>query len=508
MIAGRGSPLAQKAAVATIPPLVRGWNRRDPLANMKPGDTVVLDNLIPRSSGVETRPGRTIQVSGASFESLMEFAPPNSANRKLFGATANAIYDVTTAGALGAPVVSGLTSGRWQHTMFSTPGGNFLVACNGADAMRYSDGTTWVAPGVTGVSASALVNVTAHKQRLWFVENNSLRAWYLPTASIAGSLTSFDVGAFCRLGGQLLAMATVTRDGGDGMDDLLAFITSRGEVLLYAGTDPASAATWGLVGIFRIAEPIGRRCVLKIGADVAVITSQGLIMLSSILALGRSEALAATLTNRIDGAFEQSYAAVGANFGWQIAEYPKQGLVLVNVPVLEGSEQYVMNATTGSWCRFTGWSDVTCMSLLGDSLYLGGTNGVYLVSDAYTDDGAAITMRAQTAFDRLGGANRKRFLMVRPVMYGPPGQNPGTQVVVDYNTQAISLSTPTFVQVGAEWDLYPWDELPWDGTRQPIVDWLSSAGIGTAVSVAVGLAFSDKIELNQIDVMFERGGLL
>ena len=47
----------------------------------------------------------------------------------------------------GAPAivkVSGLTNDKWQHTSMSTPGGHFLVACNGADLPLIYDGTNWM----------------------------------------------------------------------------------------------------------------------------------------------------------------------------------------------------------------------------------------------------------------------------------------------------------------------------------------------------------------------------
>jgi hypothetical protein len=201
----------------------------------------------------------------------MEWNGP-AGTRKLFGATSSAIYDATTAGAVGAAAVSSLTSGQWSHTMFATAGGNFLVACNGADDVRNYDGSSWTTPSITGVTSANLIQVAVHMSRLWFVEKNTLKVWYLSTNAISGSATSIDFGSLSRLGGHLVGMTSWSRDGGAGIDDIAVFVTSRGEVHVYEGADPSSTTTWSRVGTFKIAEPIGRRCFIKAG-DTATATA-------------------------------------------------------------------------------------------------------------------------------------------------------------------------------------------------------------------------------------------
>jgi hypothetical protein len=77
----------------------------------------------------------------------MEWAGPSS--RKMFAAKSTDIYDVTTPGAVGAAVVSSLSSAYWQTVNFTTAGGSFLVLCNGADSVRNYDGTTWTTPSIS-----------------------------------------------------------------------------------------------------------------------------------------------------------------------------------------------------------------------------------------------------------------------------------------------------------------------------------------------------------------------
>lgn len=333
-----GAPLPQTARVATIPASIGGWNARDALAAMKPEDAIVLDNLIPITGGVQLRRGRQVHATGlgGAVLSLMEYAPPSGSNR-LFAATATAIHDATAKGAVGAALLSGLTGGAWQHVMFPSLGGPCLVACNGADAARRFDGTAWTPLAVTGVPAAELAHVGVMVNRLWFVRRGTLSAWYLPTGSIAGAAQEFPLGPMCRLGGELLVCGSWTQDGGSGLDDLTVFVTSKGECILYRGSDPTDPDDWFQVGVFRIPEPIGRRCLVKLGPDLGVLTSQGLVTLAGVLSTAEGRQGRSAVTDKISGAFTRAYRNAGTAGGWDVTEYPRGKLLVVNVPVVDGS---------------------------------------------------------------------------------------------------------------------------------------------------------------------------
>jgi hypothetical protein len=163
----------------------------------------------------------------------------------------------------------------------------------------------------TGFAAGNIVGITAYQNRLWFVENHSLSVWYLDVLSIAGTATKFDIGPICKLGGYIVAMGSWSRDGGAGPDDLAVFLTNKGEVLIYSITDPTSASTISLLGVFKIPEPVGRRCIIKVGSDLAVITSQGLIPLSSVLGTSEAGQTNSAITDKITSAFRTAYERCG-----------------------------------------------------------------------------------------------------------------------------------------------------------------------------------------------------
>jgi hypothetical protein len=521
--------------VLRIPAPVGGWNSRDAFEAMKPDEAIRLINWLPGTLGVKTREGYTVHASGMSgnVEAVMEYSPPDAGALKLFAATNTAIFDVTAGGVVGAPAVSSLTDGYWQHTMFSTSAGSFLFIVNGVDDARHYNGSSWVAPTITGVSSADFTNVAAHKFRLWFCEDDTLTAWYLPTSSIAGAATAFPLGGLCRLGGYLMATTTWTRDGGDGVDDLWVAITSRGEVLIYSGTDPSDASTWALIGVFRIPPPIGRKCFIKLGADVGVLTAQGLVSLEGILTTAQSGASSVALTNKINGAFEQAYESASQTPGWQVIEHPTDDFVLVNVPVPDGTRQFVMSSETGAWAE---WRDIDARSwsLFGDNLYFGGTNGVvYRYGGDFNDNGNPIYCEMQTSFSFLKKYGKKRFLMVRPLMQSPQGFVPQFLIRTDYDT------TQNTVSIGLEWDLATWDVDPWDlftssnelnvvaissgGSawdeatwdvaswqipNVPTTLWQSTTGVGSTASIAFAIRTDAEISLQAFDLLYEEGGML
>lgn len=507
----RGGYAKTKSSVVTLLAPIGGWNRRDPLPSMPATDAIVLDNLIPGVGDVTLRNGHISQATGLGtyVESMMEYAPATASN-KMFAATPTDIYNVTNVAPVGAAEVSGLTNGRWQHTMFATSAGHYLVLANGADSVQCYDGSSWTVPAITGASSANFINVARHAQRLWFVEKDTLDAWYLGTQAISGAATKFPLGSYAKLGGYLVAIGSWTRDGGSGLDDYWIAITSKGEVIIYQGTDPSSTTTWGHVGVFRIPPPIGRRCIINAGSDLGILTATGLMPLSQVLASTLSTQTIVAITDKISGAFTEYYRRAGTSFGWQVIEFPKKQLLIVNVPYSERSSQYqfVMNIRTGSWCRFTGF-DAGCWSLMGDELYFGDNTGtVWKYSTDYIDNGSTISCVMQQAFSDLGTPHIKRVVQARPMVRAPTGYTPTVEIRTDYDTTVPTSSASVAATDTAQWNSAVWNVDLWQPVSGPRTSWQSVTGIGSTVSPAMRITLNQEFVLNRIDVMFEIGGYL
>jgi hypothetical protein len=272
-------------------------------------DALVLDNYFPTTEDAVSSRGQHDQWSTGmtgAVETVIDYS--KGATNEMWAFAANKIYNVSlTTGAVGAAAVSGLTNNRWQYTIFTTSGDTRIVTVNGAmicanttvQSGRLSDaGSAPIA--ITGVAHFDLhQRVAVHHVALFFVQKNTMKAWYLPVDQFGGAALSIDLGTLFKKGGYFVAGASWTRDGGDGMDDLCVFISSLGEVAIYTGNDPAVAANWELFGRYEVAPPIGYRCLIKTGADLAIISIDGILGLSSIISLDRAASNKVALSNKI-----------------------------------------------------------------------------------------------------------------------------------------------------------------------------------------------------------------
>jgi hypothetical protein len=496
----------------SLPAPTGGWNKRDQLSEMEPDEAWVLDNFIPGPLGVQQRRGTaayTTGMTGNFVESLMEYNAAGS-SPKLFAALPNNIYDASSRGAAGAAEVTGLTNGRWQHTMFATAGGTFLVAVNGADAVKNYNGTVWSDPAITGVTGTTLINVCGHISRLWFVRSGTLKTYYLPALSIAGAATEIDFAPLCKKGGELVAMASWSRDGGAGLDDHAVFATSKGQILVYYGTDPSSINTWTLVGIFDAPEPIGKRCFVKLGADLCYLSSQGVLSLPEFLPQNSAGRSKSAVTDKIVQAFQDAYRTAGTSFGWQILEYPKENLLIVNVPITERATQYqyVMNLRTGKWCRFTG-INANCMALKGDALFFGGNDGktrAYGETGVYDDDDEPISALACQAYNDFNIVQEKTFKKARALVMGPTGYVPQIKLMMDYKHDSLpTFSPPNFEEIGPAWDEVFWDVEDWGAALAVSNQWRPVSGKGAVASICLASSLTTQLTWNQTDIQFEIG---
>lgn len=487
---GTRIPAMIKAQGASIPAPIEGWDASSPISAMSPKRALRLDNWFPQPGYVEIRKGHarhsTIGVS-EPIETVAAYQGVST--NKLFAAAGDTIYDVTDSG-IGTSEVSGLANARWQYINFTTSGGKFLYMVNGADVPQHFNGTVWGAATITGITSTDIVGVNAHKNRLWFTLNNSTKAAYLPLDSIQGAATTFELGGLFTLGGFLMGMATWSLDAGNGPNDYAVFISSRGQVAIYTGTDPSSANTWSLTGVFNLGPPIGRRCFTRVGADVAIISVDGVLPLSKAMIFERGAVVKSSLTQRIQRVMAESARLYGDNFGWQLISYPRSNMAILNVPITEGTlqHQYVMNTLHGAWCRFIGLN-ANCWEIFNDLAYFGGNDGfVYQADTTGTDVGATLAADMETAFNYYGVRGRqKRWMMCRPLLTTDGAVQPGLALNVDFQRNA-PLSTPTTeTQTLATWDVSRWDDASWVGEVSTEALWTTVTGLGYCASVRMAV---------------------
>jgi hypothetical protein len=479
---------------ASLAAPVKGWDAQSPLAAMKPGNAVVLDNFTPQPGYVGIRRGHREQSVGTPgpSETGIVWRGGGPGQDLLFQASDGDIYDANVLGGVpGVPVYTGLTNSRIQYINFSNDGGNWVLCFNGDDTPFKFDGTSWTTSTISGSSGSitldptTLIDVMVHKRRVFLMEKDTLRVWFFPVNAIMGAAQLLDLGPIFAEGGSLNCFGSWSLDGGQGPDDVAVFITNQGQAAVYQGTDPSSATDWALVGVFSIGLPLGRRSLLKYGGDLAFLTTAGVLLASQALSLDRAQENRVALTSKIQNAFSQATTTYGALFGWEGTLYPRGSLAIYNVPTdetLSTSVQFVQNLQTGAWCRWTGQNAIW-WEVCNDNLYFGGALGCYQADIGVTDNGADLTADLVTSYDYYGQPGRqKQFTMVRPILQATSNVIPAVEMLMDF-TMRTPVATPTVIA----------DRSTLLETRYA---WAGGTGVGYAAAIAMRVTMQLEGDLN------------
>jgi hypothetical protein len=511
--ASRGAAVSR---TQSYPSPIGGLNAVDAIAAMPPTDALVMENWFPQPSFVSLRNGYSMHATGfpAWVESV--FCYSSAAGEEIFGVSGTAVYDGTTAGPIGAAVVTGLTNARWEYVNTATAGGQFLYAANGVDKPLLYNGTAWVkvdnasTPAITGVTTTTLRNPAVWKNRVWFVQDATMKAWYLPTASVGGAAQSFDLGPIFDKGGELQAILTASLTDGSTFDNYIGFLTTNGQLAIYNGTDPATAGLFNIVGVYDIGKPVGRRCFFRMGSDCIIICADGFVSLQKLISIGKFNAEKTTISYKILNLVNAAVQNYKNNFGWQGVLHPLGNKVLVNVPQNENLLQYqfAMNTISSAWCTFTNWNFAT-LEVQGDVLYGGGATYIAIADSTQADNGSAINATLKTAFSYFGTDKQKFFKMVRPLLETNGTINPSLAINVDFQDMP-PIGVGTYIgTLGSAWDISPWDTTPWAPGNFVQTDWKTVYGVGFSAALYIKVQSANvTVNLQALDYTFGLGGVL
>ena len=454
----------------------------------------LLENFIPTAEGARFRGGSVKQATiGGGVEALMMYQSGSASI--LFAADDSAIYDVTSPADPDVAVtaaVSGLTSGDWSSVQFATPGGQFLAAVNGADDYHLFNGSAWQAldgassPAFTGVAGSTLSFVWSHKRRLWFVEQNTLSAWYLPVNSIAGAAVEFPLDGVFSLGGALLFGGTWSQDSGAGLDDLAVFVTTEGQIAVYEGTDPSNANSWSLVGVYRIGKPLGKNAWFRAGGDLVILTEDGIVPVSEALGKDRAALQAAAISSPIEDLWQEAIAARGFAFRFSVALWSTKTTLWIGVPAITGGVTVlVANTRTGAWATVTGWP-ATALIVFDDKLFYGTADGLVVRGDASGSDmGLPYSGRYVPNFQEMGASSDKTALHARCIFRAAEAASPRLVAFKNYQIGAFPVEAQAPATTASVWGAAVWGGGVWGGSvdRLSRTDWQAVAASGFSLSV-------------------------
>jgi hypothetical protein len=517
-----------------------GINDTQPLAAMEPNYCLDMVNWYPGNSALAARRGYKEWATGfgAPVKTIMTYYDMSGVV-KLFAATDAGIYDISVS--TDSPVVELVAvNGDFKYVMFGTVNKQYLVAVNakGAPSFIY-DGTTWVAmveeagtpdaPGeIKGVNPSTFSHVTTFKRRLWFVEDDTTTAWYLPIDSVGGEAKPFYLGSIFRRGGKLLYIVDWSVDAGDGLDNKIVFVSDVGEIAIYAGDDPDSTdptlvdRPWHLESVFYSASPMGERTAVDVGGDVLFLTAFGVIPLSRIL-LGEvaQSPDEASISKNINRALNRIAASKLYQINWQIYNIQNSQSLMVNIPPNGNSPaiQYVMNLLTGAWTRYD--LPINCATIARGTMYFGTTDGrvCEFGEENYLDDvaldgtgGVKIVCGLFTAFSYMDNPSvLKHWNMMRLLFQATRPPNYVFRLNTDFSLDSLAgvpAPPPELDVAPSLWDSALWNQSTWSSTDTVYRPWLGVSAMGFSCALLLNASVVAKTQLTSIDFVYEEGGFI
>lgn len=517
-----GTPVRQQAAPKTFPAPTRGWVTNENPVFTQPGAALVLENMFPTMTGARLRGGCQKHATAGTGEVKTLITYKSGSTQKLFACEGGNIYDVSSpADPDVSPTasVTGRTSDLYSFRQVATAGGDYLLAVNGEDLHLVYDGSAWAvnSPAITGVSSADLIHVTSYKSRLFFVEKNTLNAWYLPVDSLGGAASVVSLAGVFKRGGSLLFIDTWSLDAGDGIDDKIVFFSTDGEAVIFEGSNPASASDWSMVGRYDVSIPLGRNATMQAGGDLAIACVEGFIPLSSALKKDPS----ALRMDAVSRPIEPDWIAASSSrsqANWQVIKWPEKNLAIISMPpaLYDGVPaqdliNFVVNLQTGAWGKYTGW-DVRCLAYHDQRVFFGTSDGKVMQAEVTgSDDGAAYTSRYAGAFELGADPKIKTARQMRARWRYSREFSEKCGALVDYNMDWPAPPASYNASDDNVFDDGEWDSAKW-GASMPQKSkgrWVSVGKTGTAFAPIVQVTNSSvsapDAELIAIDMTFEAG---
>lgn len=523
-----------RAEQTQVPAPVGGLNTAAAGLALPPGDCPHVRNLLAAENGLRSRFGSREWVVGLTGDGDNEgrtlIPVHGSGTTKLYEATSLGLWDVSASTdaptlEVAFPTTGGLAGWGVWTTMVSA-GGHYAFYADEANGLyRYSEvGGSWTkvvfgsgVGEIAGVDPATVAFVRVFAGSLWLVPHDSASAWYLPAGAVAGTASEFPMGVKLPHGGTLIGLWDWTYDGGSGMDDALVAIASGGDVLVYQGTDPNDASTFGLKGVWYMGPPpAGRRIASPYGGDLLLITRQGVVPMSRLV-VGIPDARAESLTFKVSNLLNSLMLQRGDYRGWQIVQHPEDNALMLIVPKGTGTAylQLVQSPASKGWFLWDGLTMVNA-EVHDGTLYFGDTSGRVLRNTGFVDeillnDTSAYTpidWSLVTAASEFGAPLQKQIGIIRPVVLSD-STFPAVEVEARYGYLQNLPASPALVLGGANtWGTGIWNTAVWGGAEAPQQPVRGATGMGTAVSLAIRGTAIDKTVLVAIDVSWTMGGML
>jgi hypothetical protein len=513
----------------TLPAPYGGLDVVSPIDNTEPIYALELVNVYPSPSAPSVRKGYKAwkDILGFDTRTLVPYTTSAGVEYLVgcYGATGNSsivAYNTNKTEFLLNPSGTYYTTPEWQHVVYA----GRLYLCNGSDTPVYWDGSAAsVAPiTFTGPTLTKLVNVTAYKERLYFVELGTCKVWYggLQVTGTGGTpaLTSFDFQYVFNRGGRLIGIGSYSNTANLATQDYFWACSSEGEIVFYTGTYAGDPSTWGMVARYYIGAPLGYRAFVRVNNDVWIITQQGIVPISALFQSDPQQALQA-VSYRINPIISQWANTIGFDHQWAGFFWPQGRRVYISVPVSgEGCLLLVYSLDVKGWTTYRLKFDSDCLSscLFNNSPFFASVSGTlwqgetgYLdcaVSGTPSDPwmNSAIAFSGRMAFNPCGSRNNyKAFKDIRPLLKTQAGMTLNLGLDTDFKRLPTVTSVTTNPGTYTPWGS-PWGS-PWSGDVQVVFDRFATKGQGHWAAVRFGGSVANfPLEFYGFELRFDVGG--
>jgi len=531
----RGTAQQRVSNITSTGAPILGINDIDPLPTMREGYAISMHNFYPANSSMQTRAGTRKWVEGLPeyVDRLFTYNAIDG-SQQFFAATNSGIYDISNDTSINpALLVHPLTDGAVTTTQYSLPSGQYLVLANGRDAPALYNGTTWTSftsgtGGGAGVveggptTLSSLDRPIVFKGRLWFIEADTLTAWFLDTDALGGTLTPFHFNGIMPRGGFLYELATWSYDSGAGMDDNMLVRSSAGDVAIYQGTDPEDPTAWSLVSTYFVAAPVGTISYADLGGDCILLTAAGLVPISKVVSGAATESLYEnTLSRNISTTLSRLVRSASFSPNWEIHTLTGLNALVVSIPetASDVARQFVMNIQTGAWGEYGLLA--TCFGVYRGTVYFGTAEGAVFAHDVKNpardnvdydgSGGTPIISSFLTAFNYYGDPTTlKHYKLLRPIVQASLEPVIRATLALDFQLRdTTTFYTPQPPTTGSsEWDSALWDEGVWGNQLTIYRPWTSVIGLGFCAAVRVQLTTVAPTSFVAYETVFETGGAI
>lgn len=524
----------------TMPPPSTGLDVVTPIDNMEPTSALELVNIFPGAGAPTVRLGykQFANLGTSSPIRFMHEFPLQDGTARLIVAQDAKIYSVSSTGVVtNVSKVGGYISGAWNKELF---GGNIYLANNsGSDAPQVLTSAGVVAQDInaSGVTLANLCNVASYRERLYFIERNTMKAWYHKTAratlvSASAVLDSVDFQYIMRRGGYLLFTGSYTNQTAATSQDYFMAVSSEGEIVMYSGYSPDDP-NWSLVAHFVIGKPLGPKAFVRVNQDVWIITQQGIVPVSALFQMDPEQALN-VVSYKINPLITQYATQVALSEMWNGFFWPAGRRVYITLPdSTSTSTLLVYSIDSKSWTQFalySGEHSVASCKYNNLPFYGSNTGIVYQGETGYADvvtassSGESIQFAARCAFSFYGSrGNYKAFKDIRPIIKAKRGLTLQLGLDTDFKRQSVvtSVTTPasTFTAWGSQWGigagtLNPSTGLPmttyfqpWSGDVEYIFDRYSAAGQGHCAAIRFGGSIKNSsCQFIGFEIRYDLGG--